>query len=135
MIVANQRKTPPPDRARGTTKYNLWLQSRIRCITRKSLWGVVETMGKILVTGASGLLGQHLCRQLLARGYEVRGFIRPSSRTNELPDGVEKMRGDICDAARVHDAVSGCEGVIHSCCTHVTTCRAKMFAQSTSQAP
>jgi dihydroflavonol-4-reductase len=76
-------------------------------------------MAKILVTGASGLLGQHLCRQLLARGYEVRGLVRPSSLPCELPDSVEKMSGDIRDAARVREAVRGCEGVIHACCTHV----------------
>jgi dihydroflavonol-4-reductase len=74
-------------------------------------------MARILVTGASGLLGQHLCRQLLARGYEVRGLVRPSSVP--LPDGVERISGDIRDASCVQQAVRGCEGVIHTCCTHV----------------
>src|SRR5215472_14619225 len=79
----------------------------------------VIKMSKILVTGATGLLGQHLCRQLLAQGYEVAGLVRPSSFSKELPAGVEKIVGDIRDFACVQRAVRDCEGVIHACCTHV----------------
>ncbi len=34
----------------------------------------------ILVTGAAGLLGQSVCRQLASRGEDVVGVVRPSSR-------------------------------------------------------
>ena len=30
----------------------------------------------VLVTGANGLLGNNLCRKLLAAGHEVRAFVR-----------------------------------------------------------
>lgn len=43
--------------------------------------------GPILVTGASGFLGGHLCRDLVASGNTVLGMTRGSS----VPDGVEAV--------------------------------------------
>jgi UDP-glucose 4-epimerase len=51
---------------------------------------------KILVTGASGYIGQHLCRRLVEDGWDVRGLSR-SPRPHCLPM-VQWFQGDICDA-------------------------------------
>lgn len=45
---------------------------------------------KIALIGSTGFIGQHLARQLLARGDQVLALVRPSSpRRAELPAGVE----------------------------------------------
>lgn len=74
---------------------------------------------KALVTGASGLLGQHLIRQLLQRGYGVRAFVRTVQHSVLFPEDVELAVGDIRNPQDVIAAVAGCEYVFHACCTHI----------------
>lgn len=74
---------------------------------------------RVLVTGASGLLGQHLVRQLRARGFVVRAFLRAIHRQTSLPGDVEYVCGDIRNPTDVRAAVTGCRYVFHACCTHV----------------
>ena len=38
---------------------------------------------RVLVTGASGFIGSHLCEALLAKGYKVNALIRYNSRNNK----------------------------------------------------
>ncbi len=55
---------------------------------------------KVLVTGATGFLGKHVCAALRARGDEVVPFSRSTG-------------GDILDAAKVRAAATGCEIALH----------------------
>lgn len=68
-----------------------------------------------LVTGGAGFIGQHLVRELVARGEQVRVFdnLRRSSfePLREMP--VECVDGDVRDLDAVVRAVSGCETVFH----------------------
>ncbi|SBS32483.1 putative sugar epimerase YhfK [Marinomonas aquimarina] len=41
-------------------------------------------MSTILVIGATGQIGQKVCRTLLSQGYTVRAFVRDSQRASEL---------------------------------------------------
>jgi len=50
-------------------------------------------MSKILVTGATGFIGFHLCHRLLKEGYEVFGLIRNPQK--DLPKGVNPLWGDL----------------------------------------
>lgn len=69
----------------------------------------------ILVTGATGLLGNNLVRLLLARGDQVRVLTRASADPRPLAGlAVEAVEGDIRDEASVVKACAGVEGVIHS---------------------
>jgi dihydroflavonol-4-reductase len=70
---------------------------------------------RVLVTGANGLLGSNLCRELLAAGHRVRGMVRGSSDTRGI-DGldVERVTGDARNAADLRAAVDGCEVVYHT---------------------
>ncbi|MEM7675079.1 MAG: polyprenyl synthetase family protein, partial [Myxococcota bacterium] len=71
--------------------------------------------GKFLVTGAAGHLGANLVRRLLADDREVRVLLRHSSN-NEAMDGlnVERVYGDLRDAATLKKAVEGVAGVYHA---------------------
>ncbi|TDX77619.1 nucleoside-diphosphate-sugar epimerase [Rathayibacter sp. PhB151] len=64
---------------------------------------------RVLVTGASGLLGGAVAARLVAEGHEVRTFQRRPSGVS----GVEDVRGSLADAGAVEAAVEGCEGVVH----------------------
>src|SRR5262245_19035711 len=72
-------------------------------------------MTKYLVTGATGLLGNNIVRQLVDAGQAVRVLSRSTSdgRALEwLP--VERVTGDVRDAAIVAEACRGVDVVIHS---------------------
>lgn len=72
-------------------------------------------MGKVLVTGATGLIGSQIVAQLRERGDEVVALVRPTTDASALEAlGVAIARGDVNDRASVEAAVSGCTGVIHS---------------------
>jgi 2-alkyl-3-oxoalkanoate reductase len=64
---------------------------------------------KVLVTGASGLLGREVAAQLVRRGYDVATFQRRPSGV----DGVTDHCGSLTEDAAVKDAVRGAEAVIH----------------------
>jgi len=64
-----------------------------------------------LVTGATGFIGWHVARRLLARGHRVRAFARPSSQVRELD--VEIVTGDLRDRESLDRAVAGCGAVFH----------------------
>ena len=59
----------------------------------RNLMSVAGSERRVLVTGATGLLGSHIAERLVARGYRVRALVRPRSRTGFLEGlGVEIQR-------------------------------------------
>ena len=67
-----------------------------------------------LVTGASGFLGSHVARQLVARGEDVRVLLRPSSHNRAIGDlSLEYVTGDLRDPASLERAVKGVQRVFH----------------------
>ncbi len=67
-----------------------------------------------LVTGANGHIGNVLVRQLLARGEEVRAFVRPNANLAALHGlEVEIFPGDLLDPATLARALQGVEVVYH----------------------
>jgi len=66
----------------------------------------------VLVTGATGFLGEHLCRVLIERGHRVRGLAR--TRSVVLADlGVELVRGDVLAGPELDQALDGVAAVFH----------------------
>lgn len=71
----------------------------------------------VLVTGGAGFIGRRLAAALLARGDRVRVLDNfddaydPALKS--VPEGVELVRGDVCDAGTVRRALHGIDGVCH----------------------
>ncbi len=69
---------------------------------------------KILVTGATGLLGGHLIKELRRRGEDIRALVLPVENADYLLEqGIEVVRGDITDASTLVPAVKDVELVYH----------------------
>ncbi len=69
---------------------------------------------RILVTGATGFIGWHLCRALRVRGHEVRALVRPGAAISDLEAlGVERRTGDVTVPASLPHALEGIEAVAH----------------------
>jgi len=71
---------------------------------------------KVLVTGANGLIGANLVRELLDRDVEVRGLVRASSDLSALTGlDVELHHADLVDGGpALRDAVRDCKFVFHT---------------------
>ncbi len=68
-------------------------------------------MTRILVTGGSGYIGQHLVSALVARGRQVRVLdLRTPTRP---PPDVQYLKGSVLDADMVDDAMVGVDEVYH----------------------
>ena len=64
---------------------------------------------KVLVTGASGLLGGGVARLLVRQGHQVTTFQRRPSGV----EGASDVAGSLTDDDAVRRAVAGAEGVVH----------------------
>jgi len=69
-------------------------------------------MATHLVTGGAGFLGEQIARALRARGERVRTL--DILGAPDLPAGIEHVQADICDAARVREAMAGVDVVHHN---------------------
>lgn len=69
---------------------------------------------KVLVTGATGLLGGHLIKELLLRHEQIRALVLPAENAEKLTaQGVEVVRGDITDVSTLAPAVKDVDIIFH----------------------
>jgi UDP-glucose 4-epimerase len=74
------------------------------------------TPERVLVTGAAGFIGAHLCRRLVADGHTVVGLDDLSeSSVESLADvpQVDLVETDLRDAGQVESAARGCTTIFH----------------------
>ena len=74
---------------------------------------------KIFLTGATGFVGAHTARELLAAGHELRLLARNPDAArayfarHDAPVS-DWVVADMRDADAVRDAMQGCDGVLHA---------------------
>jgi nucleoside-diphosphate-sugar epimerase len=64
----------------------------------------------ILVTGATGLVGERLVPRLVEAGEDCRILVRPGKTA---PAGVQAVQGDLFDPASLANAVTGVSAIVH----------------------
>ena len=67
---------------------------------------------RVLVVGATGMLGAPVARRLLADGWRVRCLVRDPARARvKLGDGYEYVAGDVTVPSTLDNAFDGCDYV------------------------
>ncbi|WP_233804750.1 NAD-dependent epimerase/dehydratase family protein [Paraburkholderia sp. HP33-1] len=70
---------------------------------------------RVLVTGATGLIGGAVARRLMAGGHEVVGLARSEMSASKLTgEGFAVTQGDLADSASVASAARAVDAVIHA---------------------
>jgi uncharacterized protein YbjT (DUF2867 family) len=68
----------------------------------------------VLITGATGFVGQHIAHALRARELPVRALVRDRERAPRLASwGVDLVQGDLTDLTSLRAAVSGVDSIVH----------------------
>ncbi|MFI4918668.1 MAG: NAD-dependent 4,6-dehydratase LegB [Legionellales bacterium] len=76
----------------------------------------------VLVTGADGFIGSHLCEALIKKGHKVRAFVLYNSFNSwgwldslapEIRNSLDVFAGDVRDPHGVKTAMQGCKAVLH----------------------
>ncbi len=69
---------------------------------------------KVLVTGATGFLGNWLTKRLLDEGFDVRVLVRSRAKLDELTQyKLETVEGDVTNQESLDQACRGVGGVFH----------------------
>lgn len=69
---------------------------------------------KIALIGATGNMGQRLCREAASRGHEVVGIARTAENLKKLEGGILTIAADIANESRMAQAIRGADAVILS---------------------
>jgi len=74
---------------------------------------------RVLVTGAAGFIGSHLCEGLLKKGFKVKALVRYNSKQNigwlenVINKNLEIIYGDVTDFDSVKNAIANCDYVFN----------------------
>jgi nucleoside-diphosphate-sugar epimerase len=71
-------------------------------------------LSRILITGATGQVGNAIARRLASDGAQVRALVRSPKRADVLPEGVEPVTGDVTDPDSLKAALDGVGTVYHA---------------------
>lgn len=66
---------------------------------------------KVVLYGASGMIGSRLLKELVRRGHQVTAVVRDPARVSQEP-GVAAARGDLLDASDVSAKARGADAII-----------------------
>lgn len=68
---------------------------------------------RVLVTGATGLVGDRLIEPLREAGHEVRAFVRDAGDYDGPRAGVDVYQGDLLEPETISDAMEGVDAVYY----------------------
>jgi dihydroflavonol-4-reductase len=69
---------------------------------------------QVLLTGATGFIGRHLCHRLVAEGHSVLALVRNGAKASALPrTGISQLGGDLSLFDRTDVVLPPCELVVH----------------------
>ena len=69
---------------------------------------------RVAVIGATGMIGHHTARALIAAGHEVIAVQRAQSDASKIADlNCEIREGDLADKCSLHSALGGLDGVVN----------------------
>lgn len=69
---------------------------------------------KILVTGATGLIGSQLAQRLAGDGHQVHALYRSEGKIKELAHpNIQIFKGDVTDMLSIEKAAEGCQATFH----------------------
>jgi nucleoside-diphosphate-sugar epimerase len=68
----------------------------------------------VLITGATGQVGNAIARRLADDGVEVHALVRSPERARVLPAGVQPVFGDVTDPPSLRAALDGAATVYHA---------------------
>ena len=76
---------------------------------------------KVLLTGVTGFLGSHVCKQLLQKtNFAIRCSVRSQAKADVLKrtfkedyERIEWVDADLTNQSEIDDAVEGCSKVVH----------------------
>jgi nucleoside-diphosphate-sugar epimerase len=72
-----------------------------------------EYSTNILITGATGMIGRAVARDLVLNGYRVHGLVRDDEAQARLPYAVIGVKGDIRTPEQWENAIHRVDAVIH----------------------
>ncbi len=69
---------------------------------------------RVLITGATGFIGTHLCHRLVAGGHDIVALVRDPAKAQGLPlRGVTPLRGDLAIFTQQDLVLPPCDVVVH----------------------
>src|ERR1700684_3150566 len=76
-------------------------------------WKKEGTAMKVVLIGASGMIGSRILKELVSRGHKVVAVVRDSSRVSAEP-GVTVALGDVNNAVELSGIVRGADAVVNA---------------------
>jgi dihydroflavonol-4-reductase len=68
---------------------------------------------KVLITGATGFVGQKLVDYLSAQGLDIRVLVRDTNKANVFPSKIEIFKGDVTEIESLYKATKDIDSVFH----------------------
>ncbi len=77
---------------------------------------------RIALTGATGFIGSHVARRMVADGCDVHALLRPHGDTRRIEDVLPRLRVVPCDLLSPTDVDRAIETIVPEHCVHLAWC-------------